>query len=330
MTQTEQTFHQVLITGGGGFIGSHLVETLLERYPHAKITVIDNFITGKRRNIQPFMASERFELVEHDLTDYDWLQAWLMDHEENPFSLILHFASPASPPGYQSMPILTYLVNSQTTHQLAQYAHKVQARMLFASTSEVYGDPAVHPQPESYWGNVNPNGIRSCYDEAKRMGETICGVFAREFGADIRLIRIFNTYGPRMDLTDGRVIPSYCESALRGEPLKVFGDGSQTRSFCYVDDLVDGILRFVEKDGLAGETVNLGNPGEFTMLELAQVLEEVVGHTLERENHPLPGDDPKRRQPDITKAKQLLGWEPKVTLRDGLAKTWEFFTKVGV
>lgn len=322
-------FANVFITGGGGFIGSHLVETILAKHPESQITVIDNFITGQRRNIEPFLESGRVLLIEQDLTDYVWLDGWLRNSQENPYTLILHFASPASPPRYQAEPVLTYLVNSQVTHQLAQYSSQVKARMLFASTSEVYGDPEVHPQPESYWGNVNPNGIRSCYDEAKRIGETICGVFARDFGADIRLIRIFNTYGPRMDITDGRVIPSYCNSVLRGEPLEVYGDGLQTRSFCFVDDLVAGILNYVERDGLAGETINLGNPHEFTMLELADVLEQVVGRKLERTYHPLPGDDPKRRQPDISKAKQLLDWEPGVALRDGLQKTWEYFQSTG-
>lgn len=322
-------FENVLITGGGGFIGSHLVETILARFPESQITVIDNFVTGQRQNIEPFLDTGRVLLVEHDLTEYVWLDGWLKNSQENPYTLVLHFASPASPPRYQDKPVLTYLVNSQVTHQLAQYASQVKARMLFASTSEVYGDPAVHPQPESYWGNVNPNGIRSCYDEAKRLGETICGVFARDFGADIRLIRIFNTYGPRMDLTDGRVIPSYCQSVLHGKSLKIFGDGSQTRSFCYVDDLVAGILAYVERDDLVGETINLGNPVEFTMTELADVLEEIVGHPLTRENHPLPGDDPKRRRPDISKAQKLLDWEPRISLREGLQKTWEYFQSTG-
>ncbi len=318
-------FDHVLITGGGGFIGSHLVESILQDNPQTQITIIDTFVTGQRRNVASFLSHEQVELVEQDLTDYLWLSDWLESKKANPFTLVLHFASPASPPGYQKMPVMTYLVNSQTTHQLAQYSQTVGARMLFASTSEVYGDPLVHPQPESYWGNVNPNGIRSCYDEAKRLGETICGVFARDFGADIRLIRIFNTYGPRMDLTDGRVIPSYCQSILEGKPLRVFGDGLQTRSFCFVDDLVKGILLYVSKDGLAGETINLGNPGEFTMLELADTLESIVGKSLERVYEPLPGDDPKRRQPDISKARNLLGWSPQVPLHEGLAKTWQYF-----
>lgn len=323
-------FERVLVTGGAGFIGSHLVETLLQRDEVQEVVVIDNFLTGSRKNIQPFLNSGKLQLVEHDLTDAVWLEEWLQTQKQKPFTAVFHFASPASPPRYQAEPIKTYLVNTQATHALAQYSDLVQARMIFASTSEVYGDPLVHPQPESYWGNVNPNGIRSCYDEAKRMGETICGVFAREYGADIRLVRIFNTYGPRMDLHDGRVIPAFCLSVLQGEPLPIFGDGSQTRSFCFVTDLVAGILAFMEREGLGGETINLGNPHEFTMLELADVLSEVVGHPLEKDEHPLPGDDPKRRRPDITKAQTILGWEPQVPLRQGLQETWEYFRSVGV
>lgn len=321
-------FSQVLLTGGGGFIGSHLLERIRQQHPESHITVIDNFLTGQRANLKPFLQDHRVEIVEHDLTEYLWLEKWLQAQRRDPFTLILHFASPASPPRYQAEPVRTYLVNTQTTHQLAQYATSTGARMIFASTSEVYGDPQVHPQSESYWGNVNPNGIRSCYDEAKRLGETICGVQARDFEADIRLIRIFNTYGPRMDLYDGRVIPDYCLRVLRNEPLEVYGDGNQTRSFCYVSDLVDAIMRYAELPGLAGETVNLGNPQEFSMLELAEVLEQVVGRELPRVHKPLPGDDPQKRRPDIAKAKRLLQWTPQVPLTVGLAKTWESFQAV--
>jgi len=214
-----------------------------------------------------------------------------------------------------------------TTHYLAEYATKRSARMMFASTSEVYGDPEIHPQPESYWGNVNPNGLRSCYDESKRLGETICGVQARDFSADIRLIRIFNTYGPRMDPTDGRVIPSFLSSILHNRPLTMYGDGQQTRSFCYVDDLVDGILAYLKQENLAGETINLGNPHEFTMTELVEVLGRVVGRELEVEHQALPADDPKQRQPDIQKARRLLGWEPTVQLEEGLRRTFEDFSR---
>ena len=240
--------------------------------------------------------------------------------------VVLHFASPASPPRYQEHPTETYLVNSYATHLLLSFLKKVnpQARFLFAGTSEAYGDPAVHPQPETYWGNVNPNGIRSCYDEAKRMGETVCGVFHRDMGMDTRIVRIFNTYGPRMNPADGRVIPNFVMQALRGEAVTIYGDGTQTRSYCFVDDLVSGILTFLVHPDLAGETLNIGNPEEFTILETAREIEKIVGeviHTFES----LPGDDPMRRQPDISKAKRLLGWEPKVTFGEGLQQTIEYF-----
>lgn len=319
-------FRHVLLTGGAGFIGSNLTTEILARFPAARITIIDNFCTGQRSNIESLLGNERVQLVEHDLTDLTWLQKYL---EDNPyFSLILHFASPASPPGYQSMPVLTYQVNAFTTHYLAEYAAQTGARMVFASTSEVYGDPAVHPQPETYWGNVNPNGIRSCYDESKRLGETICGVQTREFDADIRIVRIFNTYGPNMDLYDGRVIPDFCLKVLQNQPVEVFGDGSQTRSFTFVDDLVRGVLSLAGEEGLKGETVNIGNTNEFTMLELLSELEKVVGHPIEVIHKPLPGDDPKRRQPNIDKAKKLLQWQPEVSLAEGLPVTFGYFQSV--
>lgn len=316
-------FRSVLILGGGGFIGSHLVERVLKEYPASQVTVVDNFYTGQRRNLEPWKDETRLRVVEHDATELDWLEEFLK--KTGPFSLVLHMASPASPVHYQAEPVLTYQVNAMTTHVLAEYAAHTGARLLFASTSEVYGDPLVHPQPESYWGNVNPNGIRSCYDEAKRFGEMVCGVFYRDFQADIRIIRIFNTYGPKMNPYDLRVIPDFCLQAIQGKPLRVFGDGQQTRSFCYVDDLVTGILAMAAHPEMAGETVNLGNPGEFTMLQLAKQLEQVVGRELEIEFHPLPGDDPKRRRPDISKAQQLLGWRPTVELAQGLPATYAYF-----
>jgi nucleoside-diphosphate-sugar epimerase len=316
-------FSRVLLTGGGGFIGSNLLAELLRRYPSSRVTIIDNFLTGRRENLEPWQNDPQVELIEHDLTDGVWLDSWLKQAE--PFSLILHLASPASPPRYQAEPVRTYLVNSYVTHQLCQFALRTGARLLFASTSEVYGDPLEHPQRESYWGNVNPNGPRSCYDEAKRLGETICGVHHRDLGADIRLMRIFNTYGPNMDPYDGRVIPSFCLNALQGQPIAIYGSGEQTRSFCYVDDLVAGILAYAGKDGLAGETINLGNPGEFTLKELLRELEAIVGHELESEYGPLPTDDPQRRQPDISKAERLLGWQPKVPLSAGLRYTYDYF-----
>jgi len=330
MLHLKSQFSRVLITGGAGFIGTNLVKTLLALHPESQITVLDNFVTGRRENVASWSNNEhdadRVELVEHDITDIFWLQKFLEENE--PWTLILHFASPASPPRYQAEPILTYQVNTATTHELAKAATRMGARMLFASTSEVYGDPLEHPQKESYWGNVNPNGVRSCYDEAKRLGETICGVWHRDFGGDIRLIRIFNTYGPQMDPYDGRVIPDFCLRALQDQPVRIFGDGMQTRSFCFVEDLVDGILKYVSADGLDGETINLGNPQEFTLLELLSELESVLGKELPREYHPLPGDDPKRRRPDISKAKELLGWEPKISLSQGLHPTVSYFRNV--
>lgn len=318
-------FSRVLLTGGAGFIGSHILDRLLNEYGAESVTVIDNLLTGNKENIQQHLQDSRLEFLEQDLTDAEWLQSFLQERESNAYTMVLHFASPASPPRYQAEPIRTYLVNSYVTHQLAEYSTRVGARMMFASTSEVYGDPEVHPQPESYWGNVNPNGLRSCYDESKRLGETICGVHARDFSADIRLIRIFNTYGPRMDPTDGRVIPSFLSSYLRQEPLTIYGDGSQTRSFCYVDDLVNAICLYLAKDGLAGETINLGNPHEFSMKELAGTLEKIVNEELEVEHLALPADDPKQRKPDIQKAKRLLGWEPSIQLEEGLRRTLEDF-----
>lgn len=322
----KQVFSRVLLTGGGGFIGSNLLGELLRQNSEARVTVVDNFLTGRRENLLPLREDPRVELVERDLTDANWLDDWLQQKEAEPFSLILHFASPASPPRYQAEPIRTYLVNSYVTHQLCQYASRIGARLLFASTSEVYGDPLIHPQVETYFGNVNPNGPRSCYDEAKRLGETICGVHFRDLGVDTRLVRIFNTYGPNMDPYDGRVIPSFCFSAIQGQPVAIYGSGHQTRSFCYIDDLVAGLLLYAGKDGLAGETINLGNPVEFSLLELMGELETIVGHGLETEHGPLPTDDPQRRRPDISKAERLLGWNPHVSLATGLRHTYEYFS----
>jgi nucleoside-diphosphate-sugar epimerase len=317
----------VLVTGAAGFIGSHLVETLLGY--GATVIGVDNFLTGRQQNIAEFMDHPNFTFIQADVIEYP--ETYLPSYEQ--IDLILHFASPASPPRYQAHPVETYLVNSMATHQLLQFMlqHNPDGRFLFASTSEVYGDPQVHPQTESYWGNVNPNGIRSCYDEAKRLGETICGVHQRDFELDIRIVRIFNTYGPKMDPTDGRIIPQFVNQALNNLAYTVYGDGSQTRSYCYVTDLVDGILRLASIDGLAGETVNLGNPGEYTVLETANVIHEVVNaqrrtqHDFTVDAQPLPKDDPTQRKPDITKAQQLLGWEPQVEFRKGLEETIKYF-----
>lgn len=313
----------VFLTGVAGFIGSHLAETILNEGGH--VIGVDNFITGQKKHVE--MLSKEFG------DNFQFIEADVVTNPEEYFpkdvkiDLVLHFASPASPPRYQEHPIETYLVNTMGTHQILSYllAHHPSAKFLYASTSEVYGDPMVHPQPETYWGNVNPNGIRSCYDEAKRMGEAICGVFQRDMGIDVRIVRIFNTYGPRIDLEDGRVIPDFIRSVLKKVPLTVFGDGSQTRSFCYVDDLVQGILALALHPQGNGQTMNLGNPGEFTILETVQVLENIVGYAIPVEHKPLPQDDPTRRQPNITKAKAFLSWEPKVSFEEGLKRTLEYF-----
>jgi UDP-glucuronate decarboxylase len=321
------SWRRVLLTGGAGFIGSHLLESLLQNEEVEEIVVVDSLITGQRRNIEPFLSHPRLSFIEQDLTNEVWLGNFLQENVTSPFTMIFHFASPASPPRYQAHPVLTYAVNAFVTHSLVEYASQVGARLLFASTSEVYGDPLVSPQPESYWGNVNPNGIRACYDESKRLGETVCGVWYRQTKADIRIVRIFNTYGPRMDIDDGRVIPSFFQAILKGEKLKFFGTGEQTRSFCYVKDLVRGLLTYAKLDGLAGETINLGNPDEYTMIELAGEMEKLLGHSIERELAPLPADDPTQRRPDISKAQKLLQWQPEVKLQDGLRKTYEYFSQ---
>ncbi|MBW7943819.1 GDP-mannose 4,6-dehydratase [Patescibacteria group bacterium] len=329
--ETTQHFagKKVLVTGGAGFIGSHLVETLLSF--GAEVTVADNFLTGSRQNLAG-LSSQLIEAnINQPTTNY-------LPSDYIP-DVIFHLASPASPPKYQAAPIETYLANSIGTHYLLQFLKEKNpaAQFLFASTSEVYGDPKEHPQAETYWGNVNPNGLRSCYDEAKRLGETVCGVHAREFGMDVRIIRIFNTYGPRMDLNDGRVIPDFIQCGLQGQPFKIYGDGKQTRSYCYVDDLVAGVLLMVATPAARAETVNLGNPGELTILETAQTVHKVFAAlagqpetTLEEsklEFRSLPSDDPTRRRPDISKAKQLLGWEPVVPFEEGLKYTIASFQK---
>lgn len=319
----------IVVTGAAGFLGSHLVDALLSA--QASVIAVDNFSTGRRHNIAHLLdadlENDRFRFIEADVSqpaDY-----YLSDI--NQIDAVLHFASPASPPKYQAAPVETYLVNSMGTHHLLSYLkeHAPQARFLFASTSEVYGDPEQHPQQESYWGNVNPNGIRSCYDEAKRLGETICGVFHRDFGMDVRIVRIFNTYGPRINPSDGRVIPAFVQQALTSEPMSIHGDGSQTRSFCYVDDLVAGILAHLSLD-TNGETINLGNPNEMTISEVAKTVAEVIHEIegiepVEPSYYPLPGDDPTQRKPDISKANQLLDWQPKVPFKDGLRKTVAYF-----
>ena len=305
---------RVLVTGGAGFLGSHLCERLIDQ--GHEVICLDNFFTGRKSNIQHLAANPRFELVRHDIID--------------PFKFevdrIYNLACPASPPHYQYNPIKTMKTSVVGAINCLGLAKRVKARVFQASTSEVYGDPAVHPQQESYWGNVNPIGLRSCYDEGKRCAETLFFDYHRENGVDIRVIRIFNTYGPRMLADDGRVVSNFIVQALQGKDLTVYGDGSQTRSFCYVDDLVEGFLRFMEQGTCVGP-MNLGNPGEFTMLQLAELVLKKVGGASKITHKPLPSDDPKQRRPDITLAKETLGWEPQVPLEQGLEKTIAYFSE---
>jgi dTDP-glucose 4,6-dehydratase len=308
----------VFVTGAAGFLGSHLVDRLLA--DGDRVVGIDNFVTGSRDNLAHIDVDQPFSFVEADVS-LPW--AWSRGLPKP--DLIMHFASPASPVDYGREPLATMAVNALGVMHGVELAHAAGARMLFASTSETYGDPLEHPQRETYWGNVNPVGVRACYDEAKRYGEAYLTSAVRKLGIDGRIVRIFNTYGPRMQPGDGRVIPSFCLSALRGEPLTVYGDGRQTRSFCYVTDLIDGIVRLAKGDGLRGKLVNVGNPVEFTIVELARIVAEQVGVPLNVVEHALPPDDPTRRKPDITLARTLLGWEPKVALREGLVSTLDYF-----
>lgn len=319
----------VLVTGGAGFVGSHLCDALIN--VGANVIAVDNLITGHLENINHLtgLPKSRFTFIQADVSQAPEKYLKLSTVPQ----YIFHFASPASPPRYQEFPVETYSVNSFGTHHLLRYlmAHNPKATFVFASTSEIYGDPQVHPQTEEYWGNVNPNGIRSCYDEAKRLGETICGVHARNFNFDVRILRIFNTYGPRMDLEDGRIIPNFIKSALTRQPLPIFGDGNQTRSYCYVSDLVEGILRYAVTPHLEGKTINLGNPGEFTILQTAEVMKQVVAQQapelgeVQTVPQPLPKDDPLQRQPDITKARNFIDWQPQVDFLTGLTETFKYY-----
>jgi UDP-glucuronate decarboxylase len=307
--------HRVLVTGGAGFIGSHLCARLLAQGD--EVICLDNYFTGRKENLLPLMDNRRFEVIRHDVVDPVLLEV----------DRIYNLACPASPPHYQHNPIKTVKTSVMGAINMLGLAKRVGARILQASTSEVYGDPHVHPQPESYWGNVNPIGIRSCYDEGKRVAETLFFDYHRQNKVDIRVIRIFNTYGPNMLPDDGRVVSNFIVQALRGQPLTVYGDGRQTRSFQYVDDLVEGMVRMMENaSGFVGP-VNLGNPGEFTMLELAEKVLKVVGGKSQLVHRPLPGDDPKQRRPDIRLAAEKLGWEPRVSLDEGLVKTVEYFRR---
>ena len=307
---------RVLITGAAGFLASHLVDRFLaEGY---EVVGVDNFITGSRGNLEHLDGDERFSLIEHDISQPLFVDADLDG--------VLHFASPASPVDYLELPIQTLKVGSLGTHNTLGLALAKNARYLLASTSEVYGDPLEHPQNESYWGNVNPVGPRGVYDEAKRFAEAMTMAYHRAHGVDTRIVRIFNTYGPRMRPADGRVVSNFIVQALRGEPLSIYGDGSQSRSFCYVEDEVDGIFRLFNSDRT--DPTNVGNPNEFTIRELADIVIEQTGSSSEIVTLPLPEDDPKVRRPDITVAREVLGWEPEIDLREGLSRTIPYFRKL--
>ena len=332
---------RILITGGAGFLGSHLCDALIAQ--GHRVVCMDNFITGRPENIAHLMGHERFSFVKYNVCDYL--------HMDGPLDAVMHFASPASPQDYLELPIATLKVGALGTHKALGLAKAKGARFLLASTSEVYGDPLVNPQPESYWGNVNPISPRGVYDEAKRFAEALTMAYHRYHGLDTRIVRIFNTYGPRMRPHDGRVVSNFIVQALQGKPLTVFGDGTQTRSFCYVDDLIRGIVALLsaESDKSVGERtdrasflaapprshqasihdpVNLGNPRELTVLEIAELVLKLTGSDSSIEHKPLPVDDPKVRRPDIRRAKALLGWEPTIELEDGLRKTIEYFRQV--
>jgi dTDP-glucose 4,6-dehydratase len=307
---------RVLVTGGAGFIGSHLCRRLLDE--GCEVLVFDNLLTGRMDNIEPLLGHPAFSFEHYDVTNYLYVSGEL--------DAILHFASPASPKDFERLPIQILKVGSLGTHKALGLAKAKRARFLLASTSECYGDPEVNPQPETYWGRVNPIGIRGVYDEAKRFAEAMTMAYHRHHGVDVRIVRIFNTFGPRMQVDDGRAIPNFFSQAIRGEPLTVYGEGSQTRSFCYVDDLVEGIWRLLNANYIG--PVNIGNPNEMTLLEMAQKIIEITGSKSEVEFRPLPPDDPKVRRPDITLARRVLdGWEPKVSIAEGLKLTRDYFVE---
>ena len=305
---------RILITGGAGFIGSHLCERLLGE--GNEVLCLDNFFTGRRENIFHLLDNPRFELIRHDVTEPILLEV----------DQIYNLACPASPVHYQYNPVKTVKTSVMGAINMLGLAKRVRARILQASTSEVYGDPLVHPQTEDYWGNVNPIGLRSCYDEGKRLAETLMTDYHRQNNVDIRIARIFNTYGPRMLEDDGRVVSNFIVQALRGKPLTLYGEGEQTRSFCYVEDLLEGLIRLMNVENLH-EPVNLGNPGEFTIKQLGEEVIKICGSESEFTHMPLPADDPRQRKPDITKAQNSLGWNPTIPLREGLKRTVEDFRK---
>ena len=304
---------RIIVTGGAGFIGSHLCKTLLEQ--GHDVVCVDNLYTGNKNNIRPFLENPKFEFIEHDITEQ------LNEQTDQIYNL----ACPASPVHYQKDPVFTFKTSVFGTYNALELAHRWKARILQASTSEIYGDPLEHPQKESYWGNVNPIGVRSCYDEGKRASETICKDFQREYGVDVRIARIFNTYGPNMSPNDGRVVSNFIIQALQNKPITVYGDGLQTRSFCYVSDMVEALVKLMNSNVL--EPVNLGNPDEFTIKELAGQIISLTGSKSEIVKKPLPADDPKQRKPDISLANKKLNWQPKIKLNEGLKKTIEYFKK---
>jgi UDP-glucuronate decarboxylase len=307
---------RILVTGGAGFIGSHLCERLLAE--GNEVIALDNFFTGRRENIQHLLDDKNFELIRHDVTEPILLEV----------DQIYNMACPASPIHYQYNPVKTVKTSVMGAINMLGLAKRVRARILQASTSEVYGDPQVHPQTEDYWGNVNPIGLRSCYDEGKRLAETLMTDYHRQNNVDTRIVRIFNTYGPRMREDDGRVVSNFIVQALRGEELTIYGTGEQTRSFCYRDDLVEGIIRLMNtEDETIHQPVNIGNPGEFTMNELAREVEKAVGKEIKIKYLPLPQDDPKQRKPNIERAKKLFNWAPTIPLAEGLKKTVEYFAQ---
>ncbi len=309
---------RIVITGGAGFLGSHLCDRLIERGD--EVVCLDNLITGQVENIEHLFGNPLFTFVNQDVSNHIWVPGDV--------DAVLHWASPASPPDYLEAPIQTLKVGSLGTHNALGLAHSKGAKFMISSTSEVYGDPQVHPQTEDYWGHVNPVGPRGCYDEAKRFSEAITMAYHRYHGLDIAIVRIFNTYGPRMKPRDGRVVTNFLRQALQGEPITIYGDGKQTRSFCYVEDEVRGFLALLDADETG--PINIGNPNEFTMLELAELVLDVTNSSSELVFEDLPVDDPMQRQPDITMARERLGWEPEIQLREGLQRTAAYFESLGI